>query len=82
MTKRFYVTMTWDNWPEGGSYGTIIEAEDYDEAEELCRREMAAVRGDGEESADVAREMWGEEWQTVDCFDLDEFIEQHKRAEG
>lgn len=41
---RWYVTMTWDNWPEGGSYGTVIEAETSDEAEEICRDEMAEIR--------------------------------------
>ena len=33
---RFYVTLTWDNWPEGGSYGAVVEAKDH-EAEDLVR---------------------------------------------
>lgn len=39
--KRFYVTLTWDDWPEGGSFGTVVEATNAEEAEELARDEMA-----------------------------------------
>ncbi len=41
---RFTVTMTWDDFPEGGSYGTTIEAESHEEAERLVRQEMAENR--------------------------------------
>jgi hypothetical protein len=32
--KRFYVTMTWEDWPEGGSFGHIVEAETEGETDE------------------------------------------------
>lgn len=42
--RRYYVTMTWEQWPKDGSYGTVVEATSYEEAEEKCREEMAAQR--------------------------------------
>lgn len=113
--KRFYVTMTWDDFPEGGSFGDVIEAETHEQAEAFCRRHMAATRtegaevltyaddlgngwrysldgdeGDGTfESEDAALEAgyaaaeqkcldeYGDEWNVIDCFDLDQFIAQH-----
>jgi hypothetical protein len=48
MTK-FYVTMTWDDWPNGGSYGTVVNAKDHVEAEQLCKLEMAASRAEERE---------------------------------
>lgn len=100
--KRWYVTMTWDDWPEGGSYGTVIEgATDEEEAESLCRREMACVSLEGEDpetciyndediedqtsvAADEARisnfmEEYADEWEVIDCFNLDDFIARHQR---
>ncbi|MCR9254748.1 MAG: hypothetical protein NXI16_01480 [Alphaproteobacteria bacterium] len=76
---RFYVTMTWDNWPEGGSYGTVVEAENHDQAEELCRQKMAEWRADEDQTAKEVRESHEHEWHVVDCFDLDAFIAQHSR---
>lgn len=87
VVKRFYVTMTWDDWPEGGSYGTILEADDAMQAEEKTKAEMAGVRAEGftegeeEASFDYWLENYGNEWCLVDCFDLDEFIERNKRKE-
>lgn len=77
---RYYVTMTWDNWPEGGSYGSIFEAKDHVEAEKQCRLEMAETRSSDwpEYSSDEALDAYGEEWHLVDCFDLNEFIARHK----
>lgn len=76
--KRWYVTMTWDNWPEGGSYGTVVEAENQDEAERLVRNEMAESRVHDAQSPEEVIEMWGDEWEVVDCFDLDEFIMRNR----
>ncbi len=76
---RWYVTMTWDDWPGGGSYGTIIEAATAEEAEKLCRMEMAASRAGDDMSAEEYLEAYGDEWEEVDCFKLDEFIKRHQR---
>lgn len=64
--RRFYVSMTWDDWPEGGSYGTTVLALDHEAAEEACKLEMAELRADEDTDSD--------KWHVVDCFDLDEFI--------
>ena len=79
--KRFYVTMTWDDFPEGGSYGTVVEAETPDEAEGACRQEMAEsyAEHDDEHNAAYYLETYGDDWHLIDCFDLDEFIARHKR---
>lgn len=78
--KRWYVTKTWDDWPEGGSYGTIIEADSYEAAEGACLAEMADSRAsEGSQSAQYYINEYGDEWYTVDCFDLDEFIAQHTK---
>lgn len=53
--QRYYVTMTWDDWPEGGSYGTVVEATSYQEAEEKCRDEMSVSRS---EDSDFDPEQW------------------------
>lgn len=39
--KRFYVSLTWHDWPTGGSFGTVVEAETEGEAESLARQAMA-----------------------------------------
>ena len=75
---RWYVTLTWDNWPEGGSYGAVVQADDSDDAEHNVRWEMAGTRVDDgcwEDEAEVI-EAYGEEWHVVDCFKLDDFIAQ------
>lgn len=82
---RWYVTMTWDDWPAGGSYGTVVHAFDYDGAVAMAKAEMAAacVEGDYEtpEQADaaIARLLTtlGDEWFVVDCFKLDDFLDNH-----
>ena len=72
--------MTWEDWPEGGSFGTIIEAPDHETAESLCRDEAEGMRGDpdviGEENHPHP---YREDWHTVDCWDVDEFIANHQR---
>ena len=76
---RFYVTMTWDDWPEGGSYGDIIEAPDHASAEKACRMQMAEIQHDkSEETVTEYMEVYAKDWHTVDCFDLDKFIERHR----
>jgi len=83
--SRFYTTLTWDNWPEGGSYGDIVEAANSTEAEAMVRLMMAASRLDDEsedESEDedeVQRimEEHADDWHLVDCWDVDDFIARH-----
>jgi hypothetical protein len=84
---RFYVTMLWHDQPEGGSYGTVVEAADMGEAEEFVRQKMAlSVCEEADQEPTEARieqvldDLSGE-WIVVDCFDLDAFIreEQNKR---
>ena len=96
-TKRFYVTLTWDDWPEGGSYGDIVEAKDEAEAELKVRIQMAQSReeeqflyDDADDDDDIPEPTelelialaasYSDDWHVVDCFDLDEFIERHKRT--
>lgn len=84
---RFYVSLTWDDWPEGGSFGTVVDAINYDEAERKARAEMATHRAEGRNSdLDEDEEPWtcerilaelGDEWHVVDCFPLDDFIRRH-----
>jgi hypothetical protein len=72
--------MTWDNFPEGDSYGTVVKAENHLDAENLCRQEMAYHRYDGGNtwsSPDEVFESYGDEWHVIDCFDLDHFIVMH-----
>lgn len=81
MIQKYYVTLTWHDWPEGGSYGTVVEAKDHEQAEELARAEMRATyaqEGDGEYDDDYLDER-NMNWHLVDCFDLDNFIEAHIR---
>lgn len=75
--QRFNVTMTWDDWPSGGSYGTIVEAANYSEAEELCRAEMAACREDENRTAQDVLAEYEHDWHVVDCFPLNDFIKRH-----
>ncbi len=82
--RRFYVTVTWEDWPEGGSYGDVVEARDADHAEELIRQQMIDDRMEewGEEDDNDHREFLkscAEDWHPVDCFDLDEFIARHTK---
>lgn len=76
--KRFYVTMNWED--NSGSYGDVIEASTEDDAIDLCKRAMAESRAAaGVYTAEEALTEMGDDWETVDCFDLDEFIEHHER---
>lgn len=83
-TQRFYVTLTWDDWPEGGSYGTVVEAADHDEAEALARREMAESRaaescfeGEEPEAPEAVLAAYEHAWHLVDCWPVDDFIAGH-----
>ncbi len=78
----FYVTMTWDDWPEGGSFGTFVVADDDDEALEKCREEMADTRSDGDKDypASYYRENYGDEWHVVDCFEVEDWIVNANRC--
>lgn len=42
--RRFYVSLTWEDWPDGGSYGTSVCAHNETEAEERARDEMVLSR--------------------------------------
>lgn len=85
-TQKFYVTLTWDNWPEGGSFGTVVMAEDHDKAIALAKLEMAHARLDGyyESEAEVEADaqamlaVLGREWHVVDCFALNELLDNHR----
>lgn len=63
---RFYVSMTWDNWPEGGTYGDIIWATGYDDAKEQVIQGMINSRGGAD---------YREDWHLIDCFPLDDFLQ-------
>ena len=79
----YYVTLTWDDWPEGGSYGTMVQAASPEGALDLAKREMAASRAEdlegwGEDSSDGdAYVTWADEWHEVDCMKLEDFIRAH-----
>jgi len=76
---RFYVTLTWHDWPEGGSYGTIVEAESYAEAEQLTREEMrASYAEESDYDDDNYLDDLSRNWHVVDCFNLDDFIKRYK----
>lgn len=79
---RYYVTMTWEDWPVCGSYGTIIEAKDHEEATKLCMLEMAHCEDgggclDGVRKKDIDLVLSQQDWHIVDCFNLDEFIKKN-----
>lgn len=80
--EPYYVTMTWDNFPEGGSFGTVVHAKDYDEAEEMCRQEMAELRahpfdeGDGDlAKASYWFDSYANQWHVIDCYRVKDMIE-------
>jgi hypothetical protein len=82
--SHFYTTLTWDNWPEGGSYGDTVEAANSTEAEAMMRLMMAASRleeqgGNVDDDDEVQRivEEYGDDWHLVDCWDVDDFIARH-----
>lgn len=77
---RFYCTATWHDWPEGGSYGIIVEAKDHEEAEKMARAKMAeSYSATINSTVEYAQRAYGYNWHLVDCFDLDQFIERHKK---
>lgn len=79
--KRYYVTVTWDNWPEGGSYGDIVEAESPAEAEAIIMQAMAdskACEG-SDESPEAIMASYASKWHVVDCFDVDAFISSNAK---
>lgn len=86
--RSYYVTMTWDDWPEGGSYGTVVMADDETQAEAMAIMEMAQSRAEecerepDDEASDII--WWLEDraanWHVVDCFPLDDFITMHSAA--
>lgn len=78
MTEKFYVTLTWHDWPEGGSFGTVVEAESYQQAEDLARAEMrATLAEEGEDYDDDYLDDRDNNWHLVDCFKVDDFIKRH-----
>jgi hypothetical protein len=87
---RYYVTVTWDNWPEGGSCGEVIEAETYEAACDRMFDIMANYRAEDADPEDyevetveqlpaAIRACYEDEWHIVDCYDLDEHIANHAR---
>lgn len=46
---RFYVSLTWDGWPDGGSFATVVVAADYNVAEQMAKQEMAESRAEEQE---------------------------------
>ncbi|QIG50565.1 hypothetical protein G5V57_24245 [Nordella sp. HKS 07] len=57
---------------------------DCEEAERLTLKEMADSRADSHDDEDLGNpDHWLESearnWHTVDCFDLDEFIERERK---
>lgn len=72
--RRFYVTKTWHDWPEGGSCGEVIEAEDHTEAESKMLDIMAEYYAQEDDDVENIEENYAPHWHTIDCFDLDEAI--------
>lgn len=79
---RFYVSMTWEDWPEGGSFVGTTEAASDEEAVSKVMDAMALARTEGMDGELATPEYWlleyGEDWELVDCFNIDEFIEEHR----
>lgn len=82
---RYYVSMTWDDWPEGGTYTTLVDAESDEEALAKVKRQMAEARifDDEEYDEEYTRDMaideclegYGDAWHEVECLPIDDFIE-------
>jgi len=58
----WYVTMTWEDWPEGGSYGDVVLADTDEDAIRIVRQDMAALSRDDYNDYN--------DWHVVDCFPL------------
>lgn len=80
--KKYYVSLTWDEWPEGGSYGTTVMAEDPQDAEKQARNEMAISRADEQETTveDILM-TYANDWHVVDCFKVEDFLKNHINQE-
>ena len=77
---KWYCTFTRHDWPEGGSYGIIVEAPNSLAAEDLASVEMRQTYSEQYDVTDLATlDDLNHEWHLVDCFDLDQFIERHKK---
>jgi hypothetical protein len=78
--KRYYVTATWHDFPEGGSFGTIVQAENYAAAEHACMLEMAqSYASEIDEDPTLVFDGYSDSWTIIDCFDVDEFIEDKRQ---
>lgn len=79
--EPYFVLAAWHDWPEGGTFGTIVEANGYSSAERKCHREMALAEIDSV-SADE-RMTWAEaysnqdEWTILECWPVRDFIARH-----
>lgn len=81
MTRRFYVTMTWEEWPDQGAYTAIVDATDSEDATRTVMHMMAANRGRHDEvlDEDLDAVLEHEDWHVAVCFNIDEFIAEHKK---
>lgn len=74
--KLHYVSMTWDDWPEGGSYGAQIMADDQNAAIAIAKLQMADSRCGGEDADSETSlplywlENYSDDWHTVDCWEM------------
>lgn len=71
MTQKFYVTLTWHDWPDGGSYATVVEAPDYDEAHLMALEQMAVLYAQEIGHESVNHLDYG--WYLVDCYKIADF---------
>lgn len=83
--KKYYIAMTWENWPQCSAYTTVVTALNYEEASKLCMREMLAIIIDEglidkpAEDADLDVLADHQPWYLVDMFALDEFFHIHMK---
>lgn len=87
---RFYVTMTWEDWPQGGSWVDYVEVEpeapDGQITSEMvsraAKKEMALARSldsegnPNQEDAQEILETFGGDWFLADHFNVDEFMDR------
>lgn len=70
MIQPYYVCRAWHDFPEGGTYATLVMAASDDEAGRACLEEMAVNYIDPDEGPTV--EDWCDEWMddchVIDCF--------------
>ena len=85
--RPYYVTKTWENFPEGGSCGEIVWACSYQTAEEVMIEIMIDNRssewfeeGMSPEEEKASREAYKEanasDWHTIDCTPVREMVQQ------